>query len=73
MKYAAEMGAGAMIYILSFIKIGPAIQKLIGRGIKQTDTQHGDLISLILFFLNKESRLKMHKAEQLNEPSRLLS
>jgi hypothetical protein len=30
MKYAVEMGSGAMIYIPSFIKIGSAIQKLIG-------------------------------------------
>jgi hypothetical protein len=32
MKYAVEMGSGAMIHIPSFIKIGPAIQRLI-RGI----------------------------------------
>jgi hypothetical protein len=30
MKYAVEMSSGAMIYILSFVKIGPAIQKLMG-------------------------------------------
>jgi hypothetical protein len=30
MKYAAEMGSGAMIYIPSFIKIGLGIQGLIG-------------------------------------------
>jgi hypothetical protein len=29
MKYAVEMGSGAMIYIPSFIKIGSSIQKLI--------------------------------------------
>jgi hypothetical protein len=29
MKYAIEMGSGAMIYIPSFIKIGSVIQKLI--------------------------------------------
>jgi hypothetical protein len=28
MKYAAEMGSGAMMYIPSFIKIGSGIQKL---------------------------------------------
>jgi hypothetical protein len=39
MKYAIEMGSGAMIYIPSFIKIGVGIQKL-----------HGDLVSLFLFF-----------------------
>jgi hypothetical protein len=35
MKYAVEMGSGAMIYIPSFIKIGSGIQKLI-RGDTQT-------------------------------------
>jgi hypothetical protein len=30
MKYAVEMGSGAMIYIPSFRKIGSGIQKLIG-------------------------------------------
>jgi hypothetical protein len=32
MKYAVEMGSGAVIYIPSFIKIGSGIHKLI-RGI----------------------------------------
>jgi hypothetical protein len=32
MKYAVEMGSGAMIYIPSFIKIGSGIQKLIEGG-----------------------------------------
>jgi hypothetical protein len=31
MKYAVEIGSGTMIYVPSFIKIGSAIQKLIGR------------------------------------------
>jgi hypothetical protein len=52
MKYAVEMGSGAMIYIPSFTEIGSGIQKLTG-GIHR---QQGDLISLFLFF--KESRLK---------------
>jgi hypothetical protein len=30
MKYAVEMGSGAMIYIPSFIKIGSGTQKLMG-------------------------------------------
>jgi hypothetical protein len=30
MKYAVEMGSGAMIYIPSFVKIGSGIQKLLG-------------------------------------------
>jgi hypothetical protein len=48
MKYAVEMGSGAMIYIPSFIKIGSGIQKFIGD--TQTHRQHGDLINLILLF-----------------------
>jgi hypothetical protein len=54
MKYAVEMGSGAMIYIPSFIRIGSGTQKLIG-GIHR---QHGDRISLLSFFQNKASRLK---------------
>jgi hypothetical protein len=30
MKYAIEMASGTMIYIPTFINIGPGIQKLIG-------------------------------------------
>jgi hypothetical protein len=59
------MGLGAVIYIPGFIKIGSGIQKLMGGGIhrhKHTHTHtHGqqrDLISLLYFFQNKESRLK---------------
>jgi hypothetical protein len=32
MKYAVEMGSGAMIYIPSFIKIDSGIPKLIAEG-----------------------------------------
>jgi hypothetical protein len=32
MKCAVEMGSGAMVYRPSFIKIGSAIQKLMGGG-----------------------------------------
>jgi hypothetical protein len=50
MKYAAEMGSGAMIYIPvpSFIKIGSGIQKFI-RGIHR-HRQDGDRRSLLFFF-----------------------
>jgi hypothetical protein len=41
MKYAVEMGSGAMI----FIKTGSVIQKLIG-GDSQTYKQHVDLTTL---------------------------
>jgi hypothetical protein len=44
------------IYIPSFLKIGSAIQKLMG-GDSQSHRQQGDLISLLLFFQNNESRL----------------
>jgi hypothetical protein len=57
MKYAAEMGSGAMIYIPSLIKIVSGIQKLM-RGDSQTHRQHGDRISLLKNFQNKERRLK---------------
>jgi hypothetical protein len=32
MKYAVQMGSGAIIHVPSFITIGSGIQKLIGRG-----------------------------------------
>jgi hypothetical protein len=49
MKYAVEMGSGAVIYIPSFIKIASAIQNLLGRGwgIRR---RHGDRISLFSYF-----------------------
>jgi hypothetical protein len=57
-KVDVEMGSGAIIYIPSFIKIDSGIQKLIGDD-SHTHTQAADnLISLLLFFENKESRLK---------------
>jgi hypothetical protein len=54
--YAIEIGSGAMICIPSFIKIGSGIQKLI-MGDTQTHRQHGDRISLLSVFQNKEIRL----------------
>jgi hypothetical protein len=39
MKYAVEMGSGAMIYIPSFINISSGIKELIGVGVGFTDTQ----------------------------------
>jgi hypothetical protein len=38
MKYAVEIGSGAMIYIPSFIKIGPGVQKLIAGIQRDTDS-----------------------------------
>jgi hypothetical protein len=48
-----------MKYILSFIKIGSGIHKLI-RGDTQIHEQHGGRVSLLLFFQNDESRLKVN-------------
>jgi hypothetical protein len=45
----------------NLVKIGSGIQKLMGRGDKNTDTQHSDLASL--GFLFKESRLKMSSGQ----------
>jgi hypothetical protein len=64
MNHANEVGSGAILYISSFIKIRSGIQKLRGGGVnRHTDTQmnnqDGDRISLLLFFQNKESRLKI--------------
>jgi hypothetical protein len=38
MKYASEMGSGAMMHIQIFIKIGSAVQKLIGGIHRHTDS-----------------------------------
>jgi hypothetical protein len=35
-KHTAEMGSDSVIYIPSFTKTGPAIQKFIGKGHRQT-------------------------------------
>jgi hypothetical protein len=53
MKYAVEMGSGAMIYILSFIKTSSGIRKFMGED-TQTHRQHGNIISLLLIFKDKE-------------------
>jgi hypothetical protein len=42
MRYAVEIGSGAMIYISSFIKIGLDIQKLMGGRI------HGYIESMVI-------------------------
>jgi hypothetical protein len=54
MKYAVEMGLGAMTYVSSFIKIGWGIQKL-----TQThNREEEDSISLLY-----DSKLKIKKGE----------
>jgi hypothetical protein len=50
MKYAVEMGSGAMMYVPSFIQIGSAIQMLI-RG--DTQTAWGSHKPIFLFWKNR--------------------
>jgi hypothetical protein len=38
MKYAIEMGSGAIIYMPSFIKIGSGMKKLLGWGYAYRNT-----------------------------------
>jgi hypothetical protein len=48
MKYAVEMGLGAMIYIPNFIKIGSGVKKVDkGWGDSQPHRQEDDLRSLL--------------------------
>jgi hypothetical protein len=49
MKYAVEMGSGAMMYIPNVIRTGSDIQKLM-RGDAQTHREHGDCKGLLEFF-----------------------
>jgi hypothetical protein len=51
------MGSGAMIYIPSFMKTG-FNSKAEGR--RDSRIQYGDFISPLLFFQNKECRLKRY-------------
>jgi hypothetical protein len=51
------MGSGAKIHIQTFMKLGLGIQKFIGG--YRTHRENGDLIILLLFLQNKESRLKV--------------
>jgi hypothetical protein len=48
MKYAAEMGSDAMTCIPSFIKTGSRIEG----GWSGSQTQHCDIINLLLLFQN---------------------
>jgi hypothetical protein len=67
MKYAVEMGSGAMIYIQNSIKVDSGIHESMGRGNSQTDSQttawrsHKPTFTL----QSKENKLKTFKT-QLN-------
>jgi hypothetical protein len=60
MKYAVEMGSGAMIYIPSNINIGSGIQKSIG-GI-HTHRQHSDIMSPEAVFCGTADDKKYEKS-----------
>jgi hypothetical protein len=49
MNYTVEMGPGATIYIPSSIKIGSAIQKLMGGGDTQTHREHEGRVFTFIF------------------------
>jgi hypothetical protein len=50
MKYAAEMGSDAMVYVHSFIKIGAGIRKLMGGGLHRHTESIVISQACILFF-----------------------
>jgi hypothetical protein len=60
MKYAVEMGTGAMIYIPSFMNTGPDIQKLLREIRTHTHRQQGDIISILTFFEGKQTNKNMY-------------
>jgi hypothetical protein len=64
------MGSGAMIDIPGFIKEGSDVQKLTEERRRLTHRQRGDLISLLLFFQNKENRLSglLFNTEEIISP-----
>jgi hypothetical protein len=61
MKYAVELGSGAVMHLPSFVKIGSGILKLL-RGDSQRDRLYGDRISLLSFHPNKGSYLKTNNS-----------
>jgi hypothetical protein len=64
MKYAFEMSSGTMTYVPNFINNPSGIQKLKeGGGHTYTDIQNGDVIKLLLFFQDKEGRLRAQLTE----------
>jgi hypothetical protein len=67
MKYAVEMGSGAIICV----RIRSGIQKFTGGIHIQAHRQKGDLTSLFLSFQNKVSGLK-YEREVLGRTNRLL-
>jgi hypothetical protein len=65
MGHAIETGLGAMMYILSLIKIGSAIQKLIGGIHRHTDGME-TAKAYFYCFQNKESRLKNREIKEFH-------
>jgi hypothetical protein len=50
MKYAVEMGSGAMIYVHTRFYKDWFRHSEVDKGDTQTHRQHGDLMSLLLFY-----------------------
>jgi hypothetical protein len=57
MEYNVEIGFGAVINISGFIKFVQSFKSWLE--VTQTHREHGDRISLFLFFQNNGSRLKV--------------
>jgi hypothetical protein len=55
------MSSGAVIYVPSSIKMGSGIQKLKGQGIHRHTHIQSKVKSILLFFQNKENKLKIHR------------
>jgi hypothetical protein len=65
MKCAIEVGPGAMIYMLSFVKTVSGIQKLLGRGGGCNTQTHSKVISEAYFYIF-ESTCREMVEEQVN-------
>jgi hypothetical protein len=51
MKYAVDMGSGAVVYIPSFMKIGSAVHKLMGVVTQTAGRSHKHTL---IFFKNRK-------------------
>jgi hypothetical protein len=67
MRYAVEMGSGAMMYIPSFIKIGSGIQKLMV-GDTQTHKLMGGIYEVALKWGSRDSAIGIATGYGLERP-----
>jgi hypothetical protein len=66
MKYAIEMGSGAMIYIPGFIEFGSGIQELVGGIHRHTDRME---IALAYFYFFKIKKVSYFNPLCTNHPT----